>query len=200
MQTEEMQGTIDGEEMRSDAPLALRQDTMPARPPAQQHRTSQGQKPGPVESRVRQTPEASDLMMAFARAQMQFPVIQKNKTANITGQRSYSYRYADLADVLTAINPVLKAHGLAFMTIPTRGVLVGRLIHEPTGQWIEGDLSIVPPDVRGGVQALGSAITYERRYLVASMLGLVLEEDDDGNAADGHQASTGYGNGYRRGS
>jgi hypothetical protein len=142
------------------------------------------QRPGPVESRVRQTPEASDLMMAFARAQMDFPTIQKNKTANVVSQKgTYSYKYADLADAQTAINPVLKKHGLAFMTIPTRGVLVGRLIHESTGQWIEGDLSIVPPDTRGGVQALGSALTYERRYLFAAMLGLVLDEDDDGTDA-----------------
>lgn len=124
--------------------------------------------------------------MAFARAHMDFPVIPKTKVAHIeNGRAKYSYKYADLADVHTQIKPILKRERLAFMTIPTGGKLIGRLVHEPSGQWIEGDLAIVPPDTRGGVQALGSALTYERRYLVATMLDLTLDDDDDGAAAQG---------------
>ena len=33
-------------------------------------------------------------------------------------------------------------------------------------------------------QAQGSAITYARRYALMSMLGLVADTDDDGEAAD----------------
>jgi hypothetical protein len=32
-------------------------------------------------------------------------------------------------------------------------------------------------------QAIGSAITYMRRYAISAVLGLIVEEDDDGNKA-----------------
>jgi hypothetical protein len=38
------------------------------------------------------------------------------------------------------------------------------------------------------MQALGSAITYARRYSLIAMLGLVAEEDDDGAKARGNHA------------
>lgn len=136
------------------------------------------------ETRVRQTEQVNDLMVAFAEAQAEFPVIAKSKTAVIEkGATRYTYKYADLADVQRNINPVLKKHGLAFMTIPTGGRLVGRLVHASTGQYVEGDLGIIAPGEKTNVQALGSALTYERRYIMAAMLGLSLDEDDDGSAA-----------------
>lgn len=141
---------------------------------------------GMLEPRVRQTADVDMLQTAFAEAWMEFPIIPKNRVAKIKkGPVEYEYRYADLSDVKRLVDPVLKAHGLAFMCIPTGGRLIGRLIHPESAQWLEGDLAIVPPDSRGGCQALGSALTYTRRYLTSNMLNLSLEEgeDDDGAAA-----------------
>lgn len=37
--------------------------------------------------------------------------------------------------------------------------------------------------VKNDPQAVGSAITYMRRYALGAILGLNIEDDDDGNAA-----------------
>lgn len=138
---------------------------------------------------IKQTDDVSQLLPAFARAQMAFPPILKDRIATIEkGNIRYTYKYANLADVQTAVNPVLQANKLSFMMVPTGARIIGRLIHE-SGQYIEGDLPIVQADSRGGAQALGSALTYAKRYLMSSMLGLVLDDFDDGAAASGGRAA-----------
>ena len=54
------------------------------------------------------------------------------------------------------------------------------LMHN-SGQWIAGEISL-PPDRMGGVQGMGSALTYARRYALAAMVGIA-QDDDDGEAA-----------------
>lgn len=39
--------------------------------------------------------------------------------------------------------------------------------------------------VKDDPQAVGSAITYMRRYALGAVLGLNIDNDDDGNAASG---------------
>lgn len=43
--------------------------------------------------------------------------------------------------------------------------------------------SFVMPLAKADPQGAGSAITYARRYALVSMLGLNVDEDDDGNHA-----------------
>lgn len=54
------------------------------------------------------------------------------------------------------------------------------VMHE-SGEWImaTAKLELSKPDPQGQ----GSAITYMRRYALSAALGLVTEDDDDGNAA-----------------
>ena len=64
--------------------------------------------------------------------------------------------------------------------------LVTKLVHAKTGQF-QASLAVIPlakPDP----QAMGSAFTYGRRYVLSAMLGIVSEEDDDGNAASGRNS------------
>jgi len=91
--------------------------------------------------------------------------------------------------VWDACRSALSQHGLSVIQAP-RGVVseIGwcvevetRLLHA-SGQWM-GDTITVPvgkPDAQG----LGSALTYARRYALASFVGIA-PEDDDGNAAVG---------------
>ena len=51
-----------------------------------------------------------------------------------------------------------------------------------SGQWIAGVTPIRPKD--DSPQAMGSAITYARRYALSAIVGLA-QVDDDGNAASG---------------
>ncbi len=63
--------------------------------------------------------------------------------------------------------------------------LTTRMVHS-SGEWIEDDFYI-PLEVNGNqrtAQAAGSIITYLRRYALAALLGIVSDEDIDGNDPD----------------
>jgi hypothetical protein len=48
---------------------------------------------------------------------------------------------------------------------------------------------MVIPLAKPSPQEYGSALTYARRYAVSAIIGIVADEDDDGNRAQGHEAS-----------
>jgi len=51
------------------------------------------------------------------------------------------------------------------------------LIHAKSGEFMESNYKIRP--VKNDPQAVGSAITYARRYALSSVLGLNVDDDDD---------------------
>ncbi len=130
---------------------------------------------------VTRSASIKNLAKALSQAQAEYPIIPKNKTAKIG---TYSYHYADIADVITAVAPINLKYGLSFVQIPLtinrQHQLVSTVMHE-SGEWIEGTLDLEPKDRTP--QALGSAITYGRRYALGAMLGVVTEEDEDGKLA-----------------
>jgi hypothetical protein len=96
----------------------------------------------------------------------------------------FKSKYADLPTVIDAVKPALNAAGIVFLQTPSPSAegtlaLTTRLLHE-SGQWIE-DTAITPLQ-RADPQGYGSAITYLRRYSLASIIGLY-QDDDDGQAA-----------------
>lgn len=93
--------------------------------------------------------------------------------------------YADLGAVCELVKPVLAKYGLAWIQCPTTiqegsVTVVAVLVHESGGQ-ITYTTSIPLGDKRTA-QALGSAITYGRRYQMKAVFGLA-DKDDDGEAA-----------------
>lgn len=96
-------------------------------------------------------------------------------------------RYADLTSCWDACRGPLTRHGLSVVQLPEvtdRTVsLSTRLLHA-SGQWIQSTITI-PYSVGKGTneaQAIGSAITYARRYGLCAMVGIAPGEDDDGSA------------------
>ncbi len=167
------------------APLALRREEPapiePVRPRAIAQRPEAPiapPQPGP-----RTSDTTGEIFGALARAQMGFGEVTKTRRAKI--RPGFEYKYANLSDVMRAIGPALKAEGILPMQIPMGTRIYVRLVHGPSGEWIEGGLPLALPDYGSDVQRLGSALTYMRRYLLTLMLGVVAddEEDDDGAAA-----------------
>ena len=123
-----------------------------------------------------------ELGAALAKAQGELRNVGKDKTAKAG---SYSYSYADIADGLDVLRPVLSKHGLCLIqtTSLDGGIIMlhTRLLHA-SGQWIEGTFPVCAP---GKAQEVGSALTYARRYAAFSIAGVAgTEEDQDGaNAA-----------------
>lgn len=100
-------------------------------------------------------------------------------------------RYATLNSVMDSCRMALLENGILLTQypVPVEGTnlgLVTKLVHARTGQF-QASLAVIPlakPDP----QAMGSAFTYGRRYALSAMLGIVSEEDDDGNAASGRNS------------
>lgn len=101
-------------------------------------------------------------------------------------------KYADLGAVMDACRDVLANNGLSFVQMaftppmdnfgPAVGVET-MLMHK-SGQWLSEQFVLPVGDEKGKsvMQVAGSAISYARRYALASMLGIVADEDTDGNA------------------
>lgn len=126
------------------------------------------------------------LAAALAAFQADLPVIDKGETATVEtkGGGSYSYTYADLADISHQVMPLLAEHGLSFTATPThdeggRFVLAYSLLHT-SGESRDGAF----PLPNATPQQVGSAITYARRYCLCAVTGVApADEDDDGRAA-----------------
>jgi hypothetical protein len=140
------------------------------------------------------TAATPNLNKALSLLQGALPKVSKAQEGKVEGQSaasgkaySYTYKYADLADVTAAVGPLLAKHGLSFFAAPTidpanRGqmILAWSLLHESgeerNGEWPLGPVNQKP-------QALGSMVTYARRYCLGAATGIVAEDDDDGAQA-----------------
>lgn len=91
----------------------------------------------------------------------------------------FKSKYADLAACWDACRKPLSEHGLAVIqTTEIRGefvTIVTLLAHE-SGEWIRSRLPMKPKDF--SPQAVGSTMTYARRYALAAMVGLAQVDDD----------------------
>lgn len=133
------------------------------------------------------TPE---LNKALAAVQAKLPKIEKGQEGKVEGvnkdgkRYSYSYKYADLADLSAVVLPLLGQHGLAFISLPGLSAegkfgLAYALLHD-SGEERGGFYPITP----GTAQQNGSSITYARRYCLGAVTGIAPAEDDDGATAN----------------
>ncbi len=94
----------------------------------------------------------------------------------------FKSNYADLASCWDACREALSANGLSVVqTLDRDGYMVTTLLHA-SGEWIKGAVKMTPKD--DSPQAIGSCITYMRRYSLAAIVGIA-QIDDDANAASG---------------
>ena len=132
---------------------------------------------------------------ALARAQGKFGKVLKDLTAKVRTKSGgeYTYSYADLSSVLEAIREPLSSEGLAIMqpcnSSGDRVTVTSVLTHE-SGEWICSTL-VLPVEPKGDnpvVQAIGSAMTYGKRYGLSGLLAIASEADDDGAAVGEYQS------------
>jgi len=125
-----------------------------------------------------------ELYTALIKAQSEMKIATKD-----SNNPHFRSKYADFGSVSDACRDALHRNGLSFVQ-PTRihesgvTVVVTRIIHGASGQSIDGEYPILAKDPTDP-QKHGGGLTYARRYALASMLGIV-QDDDDGNTAAGH--------------
>jgi len=116
---------------------------------------------------------------ALAKAQASFHAAAKDSK-----NPHFNSKYADLASIWSACREALTSHGIAVTQWlahrdDQRLGIITRLAM--AGEWMQSTWSI--PVSKGDAQGYGSAATYARRYALAAAVGVVADEDDDGNAA-----------------
>lgn len=100
----------------------------------------------------------------------------------------FKSKYADLGSVWDAVRIPLTKNGLSVTQLTdcseiNATYLETVLLHK-SGEWIASTLPILMKEQ--SAQAMGSAISYARRYALSAILG-IYQSDDDGNAAQGHK-------------
>jgi hypothetical protein len=97
----------------------------------------------------------------------------------------YKSKYASLGAVIKASKEVLANNGLTVSQPSVTneyGVGVTTLLMHDSGEYIESTVTIPVTDQKNTAQEAGKAITYLRRYSLASILNLYSDEDIDGNS------------------
>jgi hypothetical protein len=97
----------------------------------------------------------------------------------------YKSKFASLGAVWDACKEALAANGLSVCQLPVSGengkVGVTTVLMHASGEFIAETLTV--PLAKQDAQGVGSALSYSRRYALASFLGICSEDDDDGHAA-----------------
>lgn len=134
---------------------------------------------------------------AFAAAVGELANPPTNRTAHVTSDRGrYTFSYADLPSVLEVARPVLAKHQLVVVqtftlrydpeAVAAVEMRTG-IVHGPSGAGISPrDHVTVWPVGSMKPQAIGSVVTYARRYSLVTLLQIAAEDDDDANAAEGN--------------
>lgn len=139
-----------------------------------------------------ETNQAAALYAALAAAQGQFLPIEKNRNVTIKPREApaYSFRYADLEEVISKTRPALTAHKLAlFQSLDVSGNdarLVCTLAHAD-GAVIQSAISIPHPHSMKEPKQFGALVSYYRRYMVTSILGVAADDDLDEDGQEGEQ-------------
>ncbi|MDR4987122.1 ERF family protein [Bacillus cereus] len=126
----------------------------------------------------------SETITELAKALVKFNS-EVNKIAKDADNPFFKNNYATLDTIIDEIRPILSKNGLSIMQIPSgdgQNVTLKTLLLHESGEWLESDELTMKP-VKNDPQAVGSCITYARRYSLAAFLSLNTGEDDDGNGA-----------------
>jgi len=123
-----------------------------------------------------QTSESiKEIAIAMCEFQKKIGVIKKTSENPF-----FKSKYANLSDILSAVQEPLAEVGLSFVQFPSGSYGLETMLMHISGEWIRESYIMTP--VKNDPQGAGSVITYQRRYALGAILGLNIDEDDDGNS------------------
>jgi len=116
------------------------------------------------------------LSLALSKLQSEVPNVPKDAKA-------YGYWYAELSRVLEITRPLCAKYELAVTQLcgtDAAGVSVETVLLHSSGEWLSSTL-VLPVTVGKGMsqaQAVGSCISYGRRYALTALLGIAQVDND----------------------
>jgi len=116
--------------------------------------------------------EIKDLTLALAKFHSIVGKIKKDAKNPF-----FKSSYASLSHILDEIAEPLQISGLVISQFPDGDSLTTMLIHAETGQYLSASYTM-PVAKQNDPQALGSSISYARRYSITSVLNLSISDDD----------------------
>lgn len=121
-----------------------------------------------------------NIMGAIQAVQQNAGTVQKTTKGQVG---SKVYNYANLNNTWDAVKDLLAQNKLVVVQSPTTGeqsmgqFFETKIYHIDSEEWISETMQMVLQ--RDDPQAIGAAITYYRRYMITSMLGLIPDDDND---------------------
>lgn len=120
---------------------------------------------------------------------------ERNRTVTIRARNSASYEfsYATLDSILDLIRPVLHKHKCGLTQVITNSeegnrVLETVLLHE-SGEWFSSEVDLIL--TADNPKAVGSILTYYRRYAICALFPIAGLEDDAASVAEGDSVQEG---------
>lgn len=127
--------------------------------------------------------ERKEAAKSFKAAMVDF---QNNKPVVIKTERAHNSKYAPLAKIQQAVDPVLSQYGISYRWEQSQdengGITITCIISHVNGHEERTSLT-APKDSSGSknaIQSLGSTVSYLKRYTLEGAIGLATDKDDDG--------------------
>lgn len=142
-----------------------------------------------------QSDSLTSLIPALIKAQSKLEVAEKSKKAGSGAAGSRSYKYADWPAIVGASRKALQESDLCvaqrLITTETGSLILSTLLLHKSGEFLDSRIALVLPP-NANPQAIGSCITYFKRYAYASLIGVVADDEDDdaGRAEQSHREYT----------
>ena len=126
---------------------------------------------------------------AFALFQSKKPSLNKTDVAKIKSEKGeFSYNYNAISNIQKAVDPILSKYGLSYRWEQEQKdskIKVTCIVSHCDGHiektWIEAESD--QSGAKNKIQAIGSTITYLKRYTLEGALGLASGKDDDGKGS-----------------
>jgi hypothetical protein len=139
-------------------------------------------------TREKRSEKIDELCAALSKAQGEFKIATKNQ---INVKLNFnSEKYADLTAIVNASRPALAANGLAVLQAINEHSSGANYLHttltHSSGQWVESVIKLVPSE--DDIDSVESNIICMRRHAYASLVGVIIENEDDDGAADSRKA------------
>lgn len=128
----------------------------------------------------------SEGITEITKALVAFDKAMEGVSIKKTGQGVYG-NFANLEVILPAIAKPLSDNGLSLRQFPCGDDKLTTLLAHESGEFMMCTVDMVMD--KRTAQGFGSALTYNRRYGIVSILKLNTETDDDGQVAEGAESN-----------